>query len=128
VEAAEIGDIGFAVTAENYKQWILDENTYSYTSLYSRFSPEFCLTHPSQSRVPARLLWAIVGGVNQPVGMVQVDRQTEGSEFFFCCLLMARRLPNDPLRKLYDNPDKELENMETTSELPDWVGNQGSAL
>jgi hypothetical protein len=128
VEAAEIGDIGFAVTAENYKQWILDENTYSHTSLYSRFSPEFCLTHPSQSRVPARLLWATVGGVNQPVGMVQVDRQTEGSGLFFCCLLMARRLPNDPLRKLYDNPDKELENMETTSELPDWVGNQGSAL
>jgi hypothetical protein len=60
--------------------------------------------------------------------MVQVDRQTKGSELFFCCLLMARRLPNDPLRKLYDKPDSGLEDTETTPEFPDWVGNQGSAL
>jgi hypothetical protein len=126
-KAATIGDIGFAITPENYKNWV-GEDIYSHMSLYSRFSPEFCLTNTSQSYIPARLVWAEVSGVNQPVGMVQVDREADGSELFFCCLLMARRLPNDPLRQLYDNPDDGLEGVEDEPDLPDWVGNLKSAF
>lgn len=53
--------------------------------------------------------------------MVQLDREIEGAQLFFCSPLIARRLPNDPLRKLYENPEGEIEDTETVPEPPDWV-------
>lgn len=118
---AEIGNIGFEVTADNLKTWAGDEDKYSYTTLYSRYSPEFHFTHISQTKVPARLLWTHVGGVKQLVGMAQLDKDIDRSNLFFTCCLMARRLPNDPLRKLFESFGASNGDEESINELPDWV-------
>jgi hypothetical protein len=62
-----------------------------------------------------------LGGVKQPVGMAQLDREVEGSELLLCCPLEAQRLPNDRLRKMYDRPDNAHRDIETVPEPPDWV-------
>lgn len=120
-KTAEVGDIGFAVTADNLKAWAIDEDKYSYMTLYSRYSPEFHLTHPSQTHTPARLLWTEFGGAKQLVGMAQLDGEMRSSELVFSCCLMAKRLRNDPLRKLFEMSDSNTGNVEPGDELPDWV-------
>lgn len=117
----EIGSIGFEVTADNVKAWAIDDDKYSYMTLYSRYSPEFHLTHPSQTRTPARLLWTEIGGVKQLVGMAQLEGKMQSSNLFFSCCLMARRLRNDPLRKLCEVQHTSSVEMEPGGELPDWV-------
>lgn len=121
---AKIGDLGNEVTAQNAMKWALEERDYSHRSLYTRYSPEYRLTNITQCQTPAHLLWTLgtTKGTKQPVGMVQLNRRVENSELVFCCLLIARRLPNDPLRKLYNEPDGISDSADTTPEPPDWVG------